>query len=144
MRLFIAEKPSVAKAIAAELGVTGKEGGFIESDQDKVTWCFGRMPGQAGPDAYKQPGQSRVNTQGAISMTQPSTGQAYFEVISARQGEDESLTQVVKEKLLDAMTPGYQAEFDPDEAEHAGAFAEDALSEGDALASTEDLAGSAG
>jgi DNA topoisomerase-3 len=43
MRLFIAEKPSVAKAIAAELGVTGKTEGFIECGQDEVTWCFGHM-----------------------------------------------------------------------------------------------------
>ncbi|MFZ3287946.1 MAG: conjugal transfer protein TraD [Telluria sp.] len=44
----------------------------------------------------------------------------------------------VHEKLADALTPGYQAEFDPAEAEAAGAFAEDALSEADALASTHD------
>lgn len=45
---------------------------------------------------------------------------------------------LVREKLIDAQTPGYQAEFDPIEAEAAGAFAEDALSEADALASTHD------
>jgi hypothetical protein len=37
------------------------------------------------------------------------------------------------------MTPGYQAEFDPDEAEQAGAFVEDALSEQDAVESDIDL-----
>lgn len=52
MRLFIAEKPSVAKAIAAELGVTGKGDGYIECGSDKVTWCFGHMLEQAGPDEY--------------------------------------------------------------------------------------------
>jgi DNA topoisomerase-3 len=52
MRLFIAEKPSVAKAIASELGVTGKGDGFIECGQDKITWCFGHMLEQAGPDEY--------------------------------------------------------------------------------------------
>lgn len=46
----------------------------------------------------------------------------------------------VIEKLQDALTPGYQAEFDPAEAEAAGAFQEDALSEADALASTHDTA----
>ena len=45
----------------------------------------------------------------------------------------------LREKLLDAMTPGYQAEFDPDEAEQAGAFVEDALSEQDAVESDVDL-----
>lgn len=32
MRLFIAEKPSVAKAIAAELGISGKEGEKVKSE----------------------------------------------------------------------------------------------------------------
>lgn len=36
------------------------------------------------------------------------------------------------------MTPGYQAEFTPAEADAAGAFQEDALSEADAAASTHD------
>lgn len=35
----------------------------------------------------------------------------------------------VDEKLADAMTPGFVAEFDPDEAERAGIFHEDALDE---------------
>ena len=37
------------------------------------------------------------------------------------------------------LIPGYQAEFDPDEAEKVGAFHEDALSEQDALDSDVDL-----
>ena len=52
MRLFIAEKPSVAKAIAEELGVTGKGDGYIECGVDRITWCFGHMLEQAGPDEY--------------------------------------------------------------------------------------------
>ncbi len=46
---------------------------------------------------------------------------------------------VIHEKLIDAMTPGFEAEFDPDEAERAGAFVEDALSESDAIQSSIDL-----
>ncbi|MBE0437896.1 MAG: DNA topoisomerase III, partial [Methylomicrobium sp.] len=52
MNLFIAEKPSVAKAIAGELGMTGKGDGFIQCGSDKVTWCFGHMLEQAEPDDY--------------------------------------------------------------------------------------------
>lgn len=52
MRLFIAEKPSVAKAIAGELGVTAKGDGFIQCGSDKITWCFGHMLEQADPDEY--------------------------------------------------------------------------------------------
>jgi len=46
----------------------------------------------------------------------------------------------VSEKLNDALTPSFQAEFDPDEAETAGAFFEDALSQDDALSSAHDSA----
>ena len=49
-------------------------------------------------------------------------------------------TEALREKLTDAQTPGYQAEFDPEEAERAGAFVEDALSEQDAAESGDDLA----
>ena len=46
---------------------------------------------------------------------------------------------ILVEKMKDAMTPGYQVAFDPEEAERAGAFIEDALSEEDALESAIDL-----
>ena len=46
---------------------------------------------------------------------------------------------VLTDKLNDAMTPGFEVEFDPDEAERAGAFQEDALSEADAHDSCIDL-----
>lgn len=45
---------------------------------------------------------------------------------------------LVTVKMADSHTPGYQAEFDPDEAEFAGAFKEDALSEADAMDSIHD------
>lgn len=49
-------------------------------------------------------------------------------------------SEVLRENMADAMTPGYQVEFDPEEAERAGAFREDALSEEDAAASSDELA----
>ena len=53
--------------------------------------------------------------------------------------EDFENVDLIREKMADAMTPGYEAEFDPEEAERAGAFIEDALTEDDATASAEDL-----
>jgi hypothetical protein len=50
-----------------------------------------------------------------------------------------TITDAIAEKLADAMTPGYAAEFDPEEAEKAGAFQEDALTEEDAIESAADL-----
>lgn len=48
--------------------------------------------------------------------------------------------EALKEKLQDAQIPGYEVEFDPEEAAKAGAFIEDALNEGDAKESDTDLA----
>ena len=47
---------------------------------------------------------------------------------------------IVIEKLGDAMTPGVEVEFTPEEAENAGAFTEDAMSEEDAADSAGDAA----
>lgn len=56
MRVFIAEKPSLAKAIAAQLPKPHEGGagqGFIKcGNNDIVTWCFGHILEQAMPDAY--------------------------------------------------------------------------------------------
>lgn len=54
MRLFIAEKPSLARAIADGLPKPHKKGdGFIEAaDGDVVTWCIGHLLEQANPDVY--------------------------------------------------------------------------------------------
>ena len=54
--------------------------------------------------------------------------------------DDANAADALREKLNDAMTPGYQVEFAPDEAERVGAFVEDALSESDAAESAADLA----
>ena len=52
MRLFVAEKPSVAKAIAAELGNQKRGEGFIECGANRVTWCFGHILEMAMPEHY--------------------------------------------------------------------------------------------
>ncbi|WJY17099.1 DNA topoisomerase III [Pectobacteriaceae bacterium CE90] len=54
MRLFIAEKPSLARAIADVLPKPHRRGdGYIAcGDHDVVTWCVGHLLEQAQPDAY--------------------------------------------------------------------------------------------
>ncbi|WP_424405417.1 DNA topoisomerase III [Pasteurella sp. PK-2025] len=54
MRLFIAEKPSLARAIADVLAKPHQRGdGFIKcGEKDYVTWCVGHLLEQAEPDAY--------------------------------------------------------------------------------------------
>ncbi|WP_241607481.1 DNA topoisomerase III [Rosenbergiella australiborealis] len=54
MRVFIAEKPSLARAIADVLPKPHRRGdGFIQcGQQDIVTWCVGHLLEQAQPDQY--------------------------------------------------------------------------------------------
>ena len=53
MKLFIAEKPSVAKAISSELGILKRVNGYFECKGNCfVTWCFGHLLEQAEPDQY--------------------------------------------------------------------------------------------
>ncbi len=54
MRLFIAEKPSLARAIADVLPKPHQRGqGFVKcGEQDYVTWCVGHLLEQAAPDVY--------------------------------------------------------------------------------------------
>ncbi|OSN09957.1 DNA topoisomerase III [Lonsdalea iberica] len=54
MRLFIAEKPSLARAIADVLPKPHRRGeGYIACGQhDVVTWCVGHLLEQAQPDVY--------------------------------------------------------------------------------------------
>ena len=51
---------------------------------------------------------------------------------SETPNDDATQDQVIEQKLVDAEIPGFEAEFDPLEAEKLGAFTEDALNEQDA------------
>ena len=50
-----------------------------------------------------------------------------------------SAAAALRDKMTDILVPGYEVEFDPEEAEQAGAFTEDALSLHDAAESGIDL-----
>lgn len=52
MKLVIAEKPSVARAIYPVLGATNKKKGYVEGNGYIVSWCFGHLVGLFFPDDY--------------------------------------------------------------------------------------------
>ncbi|NEW81776.1 MAG: hypothetical protein GZ094_05385 [Mariniphaga sp.] len=56
---IIAEKPSVAREIAAIVGATAKKDGYIQGNGYIVTWAFGHLVGLAMPDEYGFTGFSR-------------------------------------------------------------------------------------
>lgn len=52
-KLYIAEKPSVARQFADVLGVKGNAGnGYLESDTAVVTWCVGHLVTMSYPEVY--------------------------------------------------------------------------------------------
>ena len=53
MYLFIAEKPSLGRAIAEVIGIKSKKSSYIECKNNTVvTWCFGHILELAKPDQY--------------------------------------------------------------------------------------------
>ncbi len=52
MKVIIAEKPSVAREIAAVVGAAVRRDGYIEGSGYAVTWAFGHLVGPAMPEAY--------------------------------------------------------------------------------------------
>ncbi len=54
MKLWLCEKPSQAKAVAARIGVVGRGDGFIDTKDGKVTWCFGHMLGIKSPGDHNE------------------------------------------------------------------------------------------
>ena len=50
--IVIAEKPSVAKSIAAVLGAGKRENGYVEGNGYLVSWCFGHLAEFASADVY--------------------------------------------------------------------------------------------
>ena len=61
MKIIIAEKPSVAKSIAAIVGANNKKDGYIEGNGYAVTWAFGHLVGLAMPEHYSIEGFKREN-----------------------------------------------------------------------------------
>ncbi|MBZ4190740.1 MULTISPECIES: type IA DNA topoisomerase [Bacteroidota] len=59
MKAIIAEKPSVAREIAALLGATDKKDGYIKGNGYQVTWAFGHLVGLAMPEDYGLSGFQR-------------------------------------------------------------------------------------
>lgn len=54
MKLFIAEKPSLAQAIAHGLGHESRKDGYIQCGNSVVTWCFGHILEQCPPESYDE------------------------------------------------------------------------------------------
>lgn len=54
MKLIIAEKPSVALAIAQVIGAKSRKDGYVEGNGYMVSWCVGHLIQMASPDKYDE------------------------------------------------------------------------------------------
>lgn len=54
MKLIIAEKPSVAFAIAKALNIKGSKDGYIENTDYVISWCVGHLVALAEPSVYDE------------------------------------------------------------------------------------------
>ncbi|MGZ7226665.1 toprim domain-containing protein, partial [Streptococcus pyogenes] len=54
MKLIIAEKPSVALAIAKVVGAKSRKDGYVEGNGYMVSWCVGHLIQMASPDKYDE------------------------------------------------------------------------------------------
>ncbi|MDR1593658.1 MAG: DNA topoisomerase 3 [Prevotellaceae bacterium] len=61
MKVIIAEKPSVARDIAAIVGASSRKDGYMEGNGYAVTWVFGHLVGLAMPEQYGITGFQREN-----------------------------------------------------------------------------------
>ena len=54
VQLVIAEKPSVARSIAAVIGATEKQNGYWQGGGYLVSWCIGHLVSFAEADQYDE------------------------------------------------------------------------------------------
>ena len=109
-RVFIAEKPSVARQFADALGLSFRShDGYLEAEDTVVTWCVGHLVTMCYPDAYDEkykkwslatipflPDKYRYEIISGVKkqfgivkkiLTDPQTEQIYICTDSGREGE---------------------------------------------------------
>nr|WP_321355619.1 DNA topoisomerase 3 [uncultured Draconibacterium sp.] len=82
MKAIIAEKPSVAKAIARIVGANDARTGYIEGNGYLVTWAFGHLIGLAMPEEYGYQNFQKENlpilpAEFVLTPRQVKTGKSY-------------------------------------------------------------------
>lgn len=102
MRLFIAEKPSIAKVIAENIGIKKKNKNFIEcNDGSVVTWCYGHMFELAEPDEYT-PDTVPLSNKGK-NIVSTKVGQSAIDIIP------EQVKSPVLTAVFESMLSGIEA-----------------------------------
>ena len=101
MKLIIAEKPSVAKAIAPVVGAKSRKDGFFEGNGYIVSWCYGHLVGLYLPNEYRDDWSYKTVTFEMLPML-PDTWKfhigkdckAQFDVLKKLM-QDSSVTEII-------------------------------------------------
>ena len=101
MKLVIAEKPSVAKAIAPVVGAKSRKDGFFEGNGYIVSWCYGHLVGLYLPNEYREDWSYKTVTFAMLPML-PDTWKfhigkdckAQFDVLKKLM-QDGSVTEII-------------------------------------------------
>ncbi|WGM08728.1 type IA DNA topoisomerase [Arsenophonus nasoniae] len=92
MRLYIAEKPSVAKDIAKALGSNfQKKDGYLESTDNVVTWCYGHLLKSIEPEAYN-PAYAQWKTEDLPLQLYP----LRYEPITGKEAHTQTVINLIK------------------------------------------------
>ncbi len=98
-RLFIAEKPSVAKEFARVMGVNGtSRDGYMESEDTVVTWCVGHLITMSYPEVY-DPAMAKWNQE-----TLPFLPETYlYEVIPSAKKQYDVVSTLLNRDDVDTI-----------------------------------------
>ena len=98
MKLVIAEKPSVAMALAAVLGANEKKDGYLEGGGYLVSWCVGHLLELAQPEAY---GEQYARWRYGDLPILPSEWK--YEVPKDKKKQLDLLCRLMKDKRVDSV-----------------------------------------
>lgn len=108
MKLVIAEKPSVARDIAAVLGADKKHNGYLEGAGYQVTWCIGHLVQLADPEAYdEQLRRWQLNTLPIMPE------QFQYEIVPATKSQFHIVQQLISrsEEIICATDAGREGQL---------------------------------
>ena len=88
MQLIIAEKPSLARNIAAAIGAGQKRNGYLEGNGFLVTWAFGHLFSLCDIEAYQPDAQPKSRVRWTMDRLPCFPQEFRFELRHGKQGDD--------------------------------------------------------
>lgn len=108
MKLVIAEKPSVARDIAAVLGAKQKRNGYLEGNGYQVTWCIGHLVQLANPEEYDE-----AYRRWSLATLPILPAQFQYEIVPATKSQFQVVQQLISrsEEIICATDAGREGQL---------------------------------